>query len=154
MCRISLGFRKSKMPRNSAPLSTLATATRVKTIHAKTIYATDLCVPRPLSNEHGAKVTHNRRTIRVGHVEKTPHGVLRCERRGNAVAVVLRKGRNVVGRRLMLIGAAGDGPFPEAAFSVEVDEFIGTPWHELEYTSLWTVHGLRTKGQMEASVDL
>ena len=141
------------MPRNSAPPSTLATATRIDTIDGKTIYATDLGAPRPLSARLRSRVAANRRTIRVGHVEQTPHGVLRCERCRDAVVITLRKGRKVIGRQLMLLRTDGNGPFPESAFSVEVDEFIGTPWHELEYTSLWTVHGLRRKGEMEASVD-
>src|SRR5262245_26147126 len=108
---------------------------------------------RPLSVRHRDRVASNRRSIRVGHTEETPHGTLHCERRDDAVVVYLEKSGKRIGRALKLLGAKGNGPFPEAAFSVQVDEFIGTPWHELEYTSLWTVHGLRTKGEMEASVD-
>lgn len=43
---------------------------------------------------------------------------------------------------------------PESAFSVEVREFIGSPWHELDSVSLWTVRGLRAKGEAEAFVDV
>jgi hypothetical protein len=141
------------MHRNSAARSNLATASRVETTHTRSVYATDLSSARPLSREHRRRVAKNRRTIEVGHVEETPHGTLRCERQSDAVVVYLQKGKQRVGRTLMLLAAEGDGPFPEAVFSVEVDEFIGTPWHELEYTSLWTVEGLRKKGQMEATVD-
>lgn len=132
--------------------STVATASRVETTETKTFYATDLGPPRGLSAEHADKVAPNRRTIRVGHVEATSHGTLRCLRDGDDVVVVLKKGRKQVGRKLILQGARGSA-FKEAAFSVEVDEFIGSPWHELEYTSLWTVQGLREKGQMEASIE-
>ncbi len=141
------------MGRNRAPSSTLATATRVKTIHAKTIYATDMGFARPLSAEHRRRVADTRRTIRVGHVEQTPHGTLSCLRYSDAVVVELRKGKKLVGRALMLHGAKGNGPFPESSFSVQVDEFIGTPWHELDYTSLWTVKGLREKGTAELFID-
>jgi hypothetical protein len=147
------GGLENEMPRNSAPPSSLASATRIETIHGKTIYATDLSAARPLSAGFRKRVAAKDRTIRVGHVEETKHGTLRCERESDAVVVVLRKGKKQVGRKLMLLRTDGSGPFPEAAFSVEVDEFIGTPWHELEYTSLWTVHGLRTKGEMEGTVD-
>jgi hypothetical protein len=142
------------MPRNSAaPRSNLATASKVETTQTQSIYAADLGAPRPLSAAQRHRVASNARTIRVGHSEETPHGTLRCERRSDAVIVHLQKGKKRIGRVLMLLRADGDGPFPESAFSVEVDEFIGTPWHELEYTSLWTVHGLRTKGEMETTVD-
>lgn len=141
------------MRRNGrAVRSTVAAASRVETTHTKTIYATDLGLPRPLSPKHKARVAPNPRVIRVGHVEATPHGTLLCLREGDDVVVVLKKGKKQIGRRLMLRGARGRS-FKEAAFSVEVDEFIGTPWHELEYTSLWTVQGLREKGQMEASIE-
>lgn len=141
------------MHRNSpARRSTLATASRVATTHTRTVYATDLGAARPLSAPQRALVARNQRRIAVGHEERTPFGTLRCERVGNEVVVRLQRGRRLVGRALSLRGA-GDGPYREAAFSVEVDEFVGTPWHELEYTSVWTVHGLRTRGREELTVD-
>lgn len=145
------------MSQNGNPRrSTLATASRVETTHGKTIYATDLGPARPISRANRAHVFRNRRKISVGHVELTPFGVLRCTRRGDTVVVSLHRGkaRAQVGRSLILTNVGeSDGPFRETDFSVEVSEFIGTPWHELDYTSLWTVHGLRTKGGMEASID-
>ncbi len=145
------------MPRNRAARPT-ASATAVPTTDGKTIYATDLGPPRPLSNEHAGAVERSRRELRLGQVEVLPHGTLRCERDGSHVVVAVRKGGRLVGRELRL------GPFPperlvpgarfrEADFTVEVREFIGTPWHELEYTSIWTVAGLRKDGEMERSID-
>ena len=142
------------MRQNGSPKAKQATASRVETTHTKSIFATDLSEGRPVSAEHRRRLTKNLRTIWVGHREDTPFGTLRCLREGDDVVVSLSKRARLVGRRLILRGAASlKGPLREADFSVEVDEFIGTPWHEVEYTSLWTVHGLRTKGEMESQID-
>jgi hypothetical protein len=142
------------MRRNETAPSTLATASKVVTTHTRTIYATDLGAGRPLSKQFRARVAKNRRRIRIGHEEVTPFGTLRCLREGDDAVIELRQGKQRVGRRLVLPGAAQRAEsFAESDFSVEVDEFIGTPWHEFESTSLWTVQGLRTKGKMEATID-
>ena len=135
----------------------IASASRVETHHSKSIYAADMGPPRPLRPEWDSKVEPNSRKIEVGSVEELPHGTLRCFRRRGKVVVELRKLGELVGRRLELTPSdpalLQDGALiHEGAFSVEVDEFVGTPWHEDEYTSVWTVHGLRTRGEMELTV--
>ena len=147
-------MNRKRAPRRIGAVS----ATRVPTLEAKTIYATDRSSARPLSSKLALRVFDNRALIRVGAVEQLPHGTLRCQLVGDRLVVSVEKGRRRVGRQLSLAPSSNvllvEGAFvPESAFSVEVDEFIGTPWHELEYTSVWTVHGLRLNGRMELSVD-
>jgi hypothetical protein len=134
----------------------MATASKVATIDAKTIYATDLSEARPIAAEHRKRVQKNGRTIRVGHIEQTPHGTLRCVREGEAIVIKLEKNGALVGRALILPFPRNEkaGALRESDFSVQVSEFIGTPWHALDYLSFWTVQGLRTKGTMEASLEL
>lgn len=142
-----------------AELASTATATVAPTIHSRTLYAVDRGAARPLSTRFASRVAPTRRHLVIGQVEHLAHGVLRCFVRRGRVVVELRKARRLVGRalsvrprdRAVLVNGAR---FPEAAFSVEVSEFIGSPWHELEYVSLWTVRGLREKGTAEVIVDL
>lgn len=140
-------------PRAEA-LARTASATGVATTHTRSVYAADVGAQSPLSATLAAKVVANDRTIRVGATERLSHGVLRCFVEGDRVCVEVRRGNARVGRRLSIRPAQpprrGDA-FPEAAFSVEVREFIGTPWHEIDAVSVWTVHGLRTSGQAELS---
>jgi hypothetical protein len=147
------------MPETSAPaaLSRTARATATPTLETKSLYATDRSESRPLSAARRRLVAPNPRRIAVGQVERLPHGTLRCFAEGGRVTVEVRKGHERVGRALSIAAPPGlcveGAELPEAAFSAEVDEFIGSPWHELEYVSLWTVHGLRTKGEAERFVD-
>ena len=41
---------------------------------------------------------------------------------------------------------------PETVFSVTFSEFQGTPWSEDDYTSIWTVRGLRKDGSAEVFI--
>lgn len=141
------------MPRSRpTALAQTASASRVATTHTKTIYATDLGDAKPLSATLAAKVVPNERRVRVGASETLPHGVLTCFVERDRVCVEVRRGNRRVGRQLSIRPPRPPTPgdsFPEAAFSVEVREFIGTPWHELDSVSVWTVYGLRTNGAAE-----
>jgi hypothetical protein len=140
-------------------LASTATASVVPTIHGRSLYAADRGVGRPLSARFASHVVPTRTELIIGQLERLAHGVLRCFVRRGRVVVELRKGRRRVGRALSVLP---DDPsqlvtgarVPEDAFSTEVPEFIGSPWHELEYMSLWTVRGLREKGTAEVIVDL
>ncbi|MBL8921781.1 MAG: hypothetical protein JNJ54_23185 [Myxococcaceae bacterium] len=140
------------MPETSAPvrLSRTARATATPTLETKSLYATDRGESRPLSTSLRPLVKPNGRRITVGQVEQLPHGTLRCFAEGGRVVVEVKDGRTRVGRALSVAAPPSlrveGAELLEAVFSAEVDEFIGSPWHELEYVSLWTVHGLRTKG--------
>lgn len=147
------------MPRLSTvdALSRTAAATTIATLETKSLYATDRSDSRPLAAANAKRVVPNPRTIAVGSVERLAHGELRCFAEGTRVVVELRRGRKRVGRALSIEAPPAlrveGAEVPEAAFSAEVNEFIGSPWHELEYTSLWTVHGLREKGEAETFFD-
>lgn len=131
-----------------------AAATALPVTHTKSIYAADMGAARPVSAERARRVHPNPRLIAIGSSEQTRHGRLVCERTGaDAVVVKLLDGTKQVGRALMVRVRGPHAQVPEAAFSCEIDEFIGTPWHELSYTSVWTVHGLRTKGEAELTID-
>lgn len=148
------------MPRiDAAALASTAGATVVPTLETKSLYATDHGAARPLSPRFASRVKRSARRITVGQVERLPHGVLRCFAKAGRVVVEVRQGRKRVGRALWVTPSDAallrDGArLPESVFSVEVREFIGSPWHELDYVSLWTVRGLRAKGEAETFVDL
>lgn len=139
------------------PQKRSATASKLTTTHTKSIYAADTSEARPLSPANRRHVVVNERTIAVGAREATPYGVLTCRADGDALIVSLHRRGVLVGRELVYWpedrallrrGAL----VAESAFSIEVDEFLGTPWHEVDSTVFWTVHGLRTRGGLEASV--
>jgi hypothetical protein len=135
------------------------TASRVKTLETRSLYAADTGDPRPLRADWYSKIADDRREIHVGQREELPHGTLRCRARGRSIVVELRQGDEQVGRELIFRpkdasllqnGAA----VPESIFNIEVREFIGSPWHEMDYVSIWTVHGLRRDGKAELFVDV
>ncbi|MEW5740833.1 MAG: hypothetical protein AB1938_18080 [Myxococcota bacterium] len=149
------------MPRSDAlaALASTAGASRTPTTETKSLYAADLGAASPLSARFRSYVRPSARFISVGAEERLPHGVLRCFAREGRVFVEVHRGRKLVGRtlwvkpenpQLLRPGAL----LPEDAFSVEVREFLGSPWHEKDYVSLWTVRGLREKGEAEAFIDL
>lgn len=148
------------MPHSDArpALASTAGASRVPTLETTSLYATDLGGARPLSERLAPHVARTRRRITVGQEERLPHGTLRCFAKDGRVVVEVRRGRQRVGRALWVTPPSPSllrpgARLPEAAFSVEVNEFIGSPWHELDYTSVWTVRGLRKNGEAEACVD-
>ncbi|MFO0597895.1 MAG: hypothetical protein U0228_21515 [Myxococcaceae bacterium] len=143
--------------RHSGSIS--ATATRIPTTHTRTVYATDRGVARPLSESSRRLVEHTGKRIRVGSTSATPWGELRCFAQSGCLVVELTRAGERVGRALIYRPTSAEALqhgalVPEAHFSVEVREFIGTPWHEDESLSLWTVHGLRSKGTAERFVQL
>ena len=149
------------MPRSEsrAALASTARASHTTTLETTSLYAADMSDARPLSERFTRHAASSRRFITVGSEERGPHGVLRCFAKDGRVVVELRKGRKRVGRALWV--APDDASLlepgarvPEDAFSVEIRELIGSPWHELNYVAVWTVRGLREKGTAEAWVDL
>lgn len=139
-------------------LAATAAATALGTTHTSSIYAADLGPSQPLSSELRRRAKGGTREITIGHSEVLAHGTLRCFIEGRRVCVEVRKGKKLVGRRLSIQPALGQlrfgEAFPETVFSAQVREFLGTPWHELDSISVWTVHGLRTNGEAEFHVDL
>lgn len=138
-------------------LSSTAGATRLPTTESKSVYAADVGAPKPLSGGLRAHTKPSRRFIEVGSVERTPHGSLRCYAQEGRVIVELRRRKQRVGRALWVTPRdeallKPGARIPEDAFSVEIREFVGTPWRELDSVSVWTVRGLREKGEAEAFV--
>ncbi|MCC6335562.1 MAG: hypothetical protein IT380_16420 [Myxococcales bacterium] len=149
------------MPRIDAlaALSSTAGASREPTTETKSLYAADMEAAEPLSARFRAHVKPSRRFIAVDSEERTPHGTLRCFARDERVVVEVRRGRALVGRALWVKPASPallqpGALIPEDGFAVEIPEFLGSPWHEDDYVSVWTVRGLREKGSAEAWVDV
>ncbi len=144
--------------RRTTPQVGAVSASPLPTTKSRTVYATDTGPAHALSGEAARRAHPNEAWISVGSEEHLPHGTLRCEVRGDAVVVELTRAGRVIGRTLTLVPRdkallRPGARIPEAAFSAEVSEFIGTPWHEVDYSSVWTVHGLRKNGEMELSVE-
>lgn len=139
-------------------LASTASASAIGTTQTTSLYAADLGPSEPLSATLRKRAKPNDRRIAIGHQERLPHGVLRCFIDGPRVCVEVRQGKKVVGRRLSIRPPLEQlrfgEPFPEDVFSAQVREFIGTPWHELDSISVWTVQGLREKGEAEFHLDV
>lgn len=107
---------------------------------------------RPAQAEFKRQLPASRRTIRVGAVQRTSHGTLRCERRGNSLVVSLIRsdGRpcpELVYRPREAAHLIDGAEIPESAFDTQTEEFVGTAWQELHFISVWTVSSLRERGE-------
>ena len=128
---------------------------KISAIHTKSIYANDMGMGGPVADKYRNRIRPNSLLIQVGYREKHPFGELRCYRRGNKVVVgVYKKDRTINGRELYFTPddkslLKKGAKIPEAVFTVQVSEFIGTPWHEINRVSIWTVAGLRKNGECE-----
>jgi hypothetical protein len=114
---------------------------------------------RPIEQRHVPLLAPNRREIRVGWTEETRHGQLRCFLTAKTICVALFRGEKIQMRALHYVPAdpalrKEGARIPEVVFGCAVREITCSPWHDgVEGDTLWTVHGLRTKGTLEQSAD-
>jgi hypothetical protein len=112
---------------------------------------------RAIEQRHLRHIKANSATILVGSIEETAHGQLRCLLMDKGITIGLYKGDALKGRALCYVPAEGSilrvgAAIPEAVFGCAVREFTQSAWDDgTAQDTLWTVHGLRVKGTMEAA---
>ncbi len=111
---------------------------------------------KPVEDKYRAQVPRSEALIKIGTVEKLPHGTLKCFlRRGIAVVGLYQAGKPV-GYELLYKPTPEERQrgIPEWKFDLQNTSVLGTDWDYQDITTFfWTVRGLRKNGKAEKTIN-
>jgi hypothetical protein len=109
---------------------------------------------KPVEEKYRKLVPKSKKVIKIGQVEKTPFGALKCFMRKNIAVVGLYKGKKVIGYELLYEPKQEEikKGILEWKFDLQNTSVMGTDWDYQDTTTFfWTIKGLREKGAFETS---